>query len=179
MAKLALPFIALHLVAGAAAMQAKNIVYGKDPQDMSTGKFWLQALAQGGGLGIYGDMLNSALVRTGRSPVAEFGGPIVGAVEDATRLTFAQSRKAFEGKDTTFGAELTRVLRRYTPGTFYLKQAVDRLVWDQLQTLIDSDYRGSFDRSEQRLRTDTGQQFWWRPGQAVPERGPNLGSALP
>ena len=176
MAKLAVPFVMMPLVAGAAAMQAKNIVFGKDPQDMGTPKFWLQALAQGGGLGIYGDMLNSASVRTGRSPLAEFGGPVAGMAEDAARLSFGQARKSFEGNDTTFGAELTRVGRRYTPGTFYTKLAVDRLLWDQLQILADPDYRGSFKRMEQRLRQDTGQQFWWRPGRA-PQRGPEISAA--
>jgi hypothetical protein len=57
-----------------------------------------------------------------------------------------------------------RVGKRYTPGTFYTKLAVDRLLWDNLQQLVDPDYRGSFRRMEETLRKDTGQQFWWRPG---------------
>lgn len=179
MAKLGTPFAVLGLVAGAASMQAKNILYGKDPQSMGDAKFWAQAAIQGVGLGIYGDMLNSAFTRTGRSPVAEFGGPVAGAAEDLTRLTFGQVRKGYEGKDTTVGAELTRIGRRYTPGTFYTKLAVDRLIWDQLQTLADPDYRGAFKRTEKRLADDTGQQFWFRPGQTAPERGPSFNGVLP
>jgi phage terminase Nu1 subunit (DNA packaging protein) len=174
MAKLGIPFMMLHFLAGAAAIQAKNLVYGKDPQAMDTSKFWLQSLAQGGGLGVYGDMLNSAFTRTGRSPIAEAGGPIAGIIEDVTKLSSAQVRKVYEGKDSSFATELTRIGRRYTPGTFYTKLAVDRLLWDNIQHLADPDYRGSFRRMEETLRKDTGQQFWWHPGDNAPSRGPDL-----
>jgi hypothetical protein len=176
MAKLGIPFMLTHFMVGAAAMQAKNLFYGKDPQAMDTPKFWVQALAQGGGLGVYGDMLNSAFTKTGRSPIAEAGGPIAGIAEDAFKLSSSQARKLYEGKDTNFLTELTRVGRRYTPGTFYTKQAVDRLLWDNLQQLTDPDYRGSFRRMEETLRKDTGQAYWWQPGDNVPARGPNLGA---
>lgn len=178
MIKYGLPFVILHMLAGAAAMQAKTILAGKDPQAMGEPKFWLQALAQGGGLGIYGDLLNSAYTRTGRSPVVEFAGPVLAMGEDLARLTAAQSRKAAEGKDTTFGAELTRVGRRYTPGTWYTKLAIDRLLWDQIQTAVDPDYRGSFRRIEQRARQETGQRFWFSPGQTTPNRAPAIGAIL-
>lgn len=174
LARLALPFVMFHVVGGAAAIASKNIIYGKDPEAMDTPKFWARAFAQGGGLGIYGDMLNSAFTRTGRSPIAEFGGPIFGAIEDVQRLTFGQARKLAEGSDTTVGAELTRVGRRYTPGTWFTKLAVDRLLWDQIQTMVDPDYRGSFRRMEQRLKDDTGQEFWFRPGETAPGRAPGI-----
>jgi hypothetical protein len=178
MAKLGLPFVLTHFMVGAAAMQAKNLFYGKDPQAMDTPKFWVQALAQGGGLGVYGDMLNSAFTKSGTSFQAEAGGPIAGLAEDVRRLTSAQARKAYEGKDTTFGSELIRVGKRYTPGTFYTKLAVDRLLWDNLQTLADPDYRGSFRRMEETLRKDTGQQMWWQPGENTPTRAPNPGAVV-
>jgi hypothetical protein len=73
MAKLGMPFVLTHFMVGAAAMQAKNLFYGKDPQAMDTPKFWVQALAQGGGLGVYGDMLNSAFTKSGRSFQARGG----------------------------------------------------------------------------------------------------------
>lgn len=171
-------FLGLHMIAGMAAIQAKNVVYGRDPESMTTGSFWAKTIAQGGGLGIYGDLINSSFTRSGRSPLADLGGPIVGMGEDVARLTGKQFRRAFEGDDTSFAAELTRTARRYTPKTFYTRLAVDRLIYDQLQTLADPDYRASFRRMEQRMRTDTGQEFWWRPGQTQPARAPNLGAAF-
>jgi phage terminase Nu1 subunit (DNA packaging protein) len=176
MAKLGLPFVLFHFMAGAAAIQAKNLFYGKDPQAMDTPKFWLQSLMQGGGLGVYGDVLNSAFTRNGRSPLAEVAGPVGGIFEDALKLSSSQARKLYEGKDTNLATELTRVGRRYTPGTFYSKLAVDRLLWDNIQQLVDPDYRGSFRRMEETLRKDTGQQYWWQPGENSPGRGPDLGA---
>lgn len=178
MAKVGLPFMLTHFMVGAAAIQAKNMFYGKDPQAMDTPKFWVSAMAQGGGLGVYGDVVGSAFTKSGRSWQAEVAGPIGGIVEDVTKLTSSQVRKLYEGKDSSFGTELTRIGRRYTPGTFYTKLAVDRLLWDNIQQLADPDYRGSFRRMEQKMREETGQEFWWIPGQNTPERGPNLGAGI-
>lgn len=178
MLKLGLPYAIMGSLAGAVAMQTKNLLSGKDPQPMDDAKFWAQSFMQGAGVGIYGDMLNSAFSRTGRSPLADISGPVGGVIEDAARLTFGEVRKGYEGKETTFGAELSRVGRRYTPGTWYTKLAVDRLMWDQIQTMIDPDYRGSFRRQEDRLKQDTKQSFFWRPGEATPGRAPEFAPAL-
>ena len=167
------------LLAGAIAIQAKNVVYGKDPENMGRGDFWAKAAIAGGGLGVYGDLVNSAFTRTGRNPAVEFAGPALQAGEDIARLTSSQLRKLYEGDDTTFLAELTRAARRMTPNTFYTRLAVDRLMWDQIQIMVDPDWRGSFRRMEQRLKQDSGARFWFRPGQTTPERGPNLGAAAP
>ena len=83
-------------------------------------------------------------------------------------------RTLYEGKDTTLGAELTRIGRQMTPKTFYTRLAVDRLIWDQIQTMVDKDYRGSFRRIEDRAKKEQSQRFWWRPGATSPERGPQL-----
>lgn len=171
-------FSVLSALAGAASIQAKNIVYGKDPQKMSTASFWAQSIVQGGGLGIYGDLINSSFSRSGRSPIADLAGPVAGVAEDVARLSSGELRKLYEGHSTTFGAEAVKTLRRYTPGTFYTKLAIDRLMFDQIQMLADPDYRQSFSRMEQRLKSDTGQQFWFRPGKTQPTRAPDLGAAL-
>jgi hypothetical protein len=155
-------------IAGASAMQAKNLVYGKTPEDMDNATFWAKAFLQGGGIGIYGDLLNSSFSRSGRSPLADLAGPIGGMAEDAARLSSGQVRKLYEGGDTTLGAEAVKTLRRYTPGTFFTKLAVDRLIFDQLQMLVDPDYRASFRRAERRLQQDTGQSWWWKPGEVAP-----------
>jgi hypothetical protein len=164
--KLGIPFILMHLVAGTAAIQAKNLLSGKSTEDMTTAGFWVKALAQGGGLGVYGDMLNSAFARNDRGFLENLGGPVAGAFEDVRRLTSGQARKAFDGGDTSILAEGTRIGRRYTPGTWYTKLAAERLVWDNVQMLVDKDYRGSFRRAEKRIRDEAGQQFWWAPGEA-------------
>jgi hypothetical protein len=172
-------FTVLSLVAGALTMQAKNVVFGKDPEAMNKIDFWAKAAIQGGGLGVYGDLVNSAFTRTGRHPLVELAGPVAQVGEDVSRLTSKQIRRMYEGEDTTLGAEAVRTVRRMTPNTFYTRLAVDRLIYDQLQTRVDADYRKSFRRMEQRLKQDTGQRYWFGPGRTTPERAPDLGAALP
>jgi hypothetical protein len=165
-------------VMGAFAMQAKEIAKGKDPRDMSDAKFWGAAFAQGGGAGILGDFLYSGLNRADKSfYMTAIGGPTGGLVDDLARLTMGNVSQATAGKDTHFGAELARFVRMNTPGTsiWYTRLAMDRLIWDQLQMAIDPDYARSFARVENRARQETGQEFWWGPGDSAPARAPQLG----
>lgn len=161
-------FVAFNLFAGAAAMQAKSLLAGKEPEPMSSPSFWVRAGLQSGSLGVYGDLINASSSRTGRSFVADLAGPAIGAAEDVARLSSQQLRRLMEGADTTFGAETMRTLRRYDPGTWYTRLAVDRVLFDQLQTLADPDYRASFRRQERAAQRDYGQQFWWAPGDVLP-----------
>lgn len=173
-------FLLLHFAAGAAAMQAKAMLQGRDPRDMSTPTFWGAALLQGGGLGIYGDLLSATENRAGKGFIATAAGPVLGLTDDAVKLVSGTARRMAEGKDTTFASQAFRTAKRMTPGStlWYSRLATDRLIWDQLQTMLDPDYRQSFRRMEQRARDDYNQRFWWRPGQMEPERGPDLGAAL-
>lgn len=156
------------MLAGAAAIQAKSILAGKEPEAMDSAAFWARSGLQSGSLGVYGDLINASSSRTGRSFISDMAGPAIGAAEDVARLSSQQLRRLMEGADTTFGAELVRAARRYDPGTFYTRLAVDRVIWDQLQTLIDPDYRASFRRQERAAERDYGQQFWWAPGDVLP-----------
>jgi hypothetical protein len=55
-------------VLGAASLQLKNIAAGKDPQPMfgeHAAKFWANAAAQGGALGIFGDQLKAMFSPSG------------------------------------------------------------------------------------------------------------------
>jgi len=162
-------FATASTAAGALSIQMKDIVNGKDPQSMRSPKFWGEALRTGGVGGIYGDVLTS------------LSGPLVQAGADIVRLAAAPIREEFADDQAvrrpTAGRQLTSILRRNTPNTWYTRLAVDRLMWDKLQTLVDPDYRGSWRRAEQRLRKeDTG--FWWAPGENAPERAPQLGNAF-
>lgn len=71
-------------------------------------------------------------------------------------------------------------LRFYTPGSSlcYSRQAVDRLVWDQLQWLADPKAGQAFPRKEQFWRREFGQKHYWRPGRTLPERAPDPAMAV-
>jgi len=161
-------FVLFNLLAGAAAIQARAVLYGKTPEAMDTPGFWVRSGLQSGSLGVYGDLINASSSRTGRSFVSDLAGPAIGAAEDVARLSSVQLRRLMEGTDTTFGAEAVRTARRYDPSLWYTRLAVDRLLFDQIQTLVDPDYRASFRRSETAAQRDFGQSYWWAPGDALP-----------
>jgi hypothetical protein len=76
------------------------------------------------------------------------------------------------GEKTHFGREAVRFAGKYTPDMVYTRLATDRLLWDSLQKMVDDDYRGVFQRIEDRARKDQGVGYWWRPGQTAPTRAP-------
>src|SRR5438046_372998 len=62
-------------IMGAVALQGKSIVKGRDPESMDTAGFWARAAAQGGGLGLIGDMISSESNRYGKGLAVSLGGP--------------------------------------------------------------------------------------------------------
>ena len=166
---------------GALAMQLKEVAKGKDPRDMSDWKFWGAAFFQGGGAGILGDFLNSSLTRADRSfYMTAIGGPTAGLIDDFMKLTGANIAATAEGKNANFGRDMANFVRRNTPGSsiWYTRLALDRLMWDRVQQLADPEASRAFSRMESRAQQETGQRFWWGPGDAAPERAPAVGAAL-
>jgi hypothetical protein len=171
--------LATTTMAGALTLQVKSIVSGRDPRDMSRPSFWANALVTGGALGIYGDLLSTGTTKSGGQALEALLGPIASVV---TRATCASGiiRSQIEDNPRNFGGWLAQLARYNTPGTnlWYTRLGTDRLLWDQIQMMIDPEYRRSFHRTEQRARENYGQEFWFRPGETSPERAPELGSVL-
>lgn len=171
-------------VAGAMTILAKDMVYGKDPRQMNSWRFWAQASLAGGGLGVFGDFFSNAFSNTtGGGIAAAIGGPMV-SVADDLRRTFSPAFSElaagnFAGAEDKFGAALAREMRRnLIPTPFYARLAGDRLLWDQVQAAVDPQYRKSWKRQEEMLKQGYGSQFWWRPGSTTPDRPPNIGNAI-
>lgn len=169
-------------IMGALAYQAKQILSGKDPITMDPTtkegmKFWAAGAAQGGGLGIFGDFFFSDANRFGKGPLSTFLGPVFGAGEDALKYSMGNIQQFIGGDDTKFLAESVQLLGRYTPvlsSLFYTKLAYQRWAIDQLSLMADPDAHERFRRMERQARKDYGQQYFWRPGKATPERAPNF-----
>lgn len=167
---------------GALSMQLKDLVAGRDPRKMKPmdeegREFWGAALLQGGGLGIYGDFLFSDVNRFGGGLARTVAGPIWDTADQLRKLTIGNAFEFAQGKDkTNSGRELVGFLRGHTPGgtTWYLQLAYERVVLDQLQHLTDPEARAAFRRRMDRRRRDFGQDYWWRPGETSPRRGPAL-----
>ncbi len=168
-------------VAGAFSIQARQVASGKDPRRIDDPKFWGAAAMQGGGAGIFGDFLQAGLDRNQQGLSVTLAGPVFGLVDQAARLAVPNYRAIMDGKPSHYGAEVARAIRYNLPGAnlWYARLVVDRAVMDNLQAMIDPQYRDSFSRMEERARKDYGQRFWWRPGQGAPERPPDLGAMAP
>jgi hypothetical protein len=173
-------FTLLSMAAGAVSLQAAAVIAGKDPMDMANPKFWVEAFARGGAGGIYGDILSAGLHgdRGGLNLTAQMAGPIPGLVGDTASLATSPIRQQLDqtGRQT-FGNQAFQMGKRWTPQTWYSKLAVDRLLWDKMQVLVDPNYRQSFNRA-QKNAAKQGSGFWWQQGQPVPDRSPNLGTAF-
>lgn len=172
-------FLFLMTVAGAASTQAKQLLQGKDPRDMSANSFWLDAFITGGGSGIYGDLLKQGFDPRYQSRLMDLAlGPGAQLAADVEDLTLGNVRDLMAGESANPGRDLARMLKKWTPNTFYTRLVADRYLWDEIQSHLDPDYRDSFARQEQRLREATGQKFWFKPGTSAPQRGPDLSKGL-
>jgi hypothetical protein len=165
---------------GALAMQLKEIAKGRDPRPMDEEKFWGGALLQGGGLGIYGDFLASEQNRIGGGLARTLAGPSADVVAGVLSLTSGNMAQWLQGEKTNAGRELVRFLGSNTPGgsNWYLRSAYERVVLDELQRLVDPEAHAAFRRKIGKQKKDFGNEFWWRPGETSPRRGPDLGAAV-
>jgi len=161
---------------GAIAFQAKQVISGKDPVDMTTPKFWTKAFAQGGGLGFAGDILLGDTTED-RSPLDSFGrlflGPTFGSAADLYELTKGNIDEKLAGKDTHIGAEAVRFARGHVPlvNLWYAKAALDHAGMHALQENLSPGY---LSRIQQKARKDWGQGYWWQPGTGAPDRAPSF-----
>ena len=166
-------------VLGAVSYQLKNIAAGKDPESMDTAAFWLKAAAMGGAGGMFGDQVKTMLQTTSRADGVRMLSPTAGLAVDTMALVPGNIGQWARGEKTSEGREAVAFARKYSmPRLWYTNLAVDRLVWDTLQKMADPESSGAFYRTEQRSRKQDDVNFWWRPGQSAPSRGPDLENAV-
>ncbi len=164
---------------GAIALQMKDIIFGKDPRDMTTAKFWGAAFAQGGGVGIFGDFLYTGMGGQNRAGVPNWmnlAGPVIGSGFEAIDLTLGNIGEAVRGKETHAGAEAVRFARSHLPfvNLWYAKSALDHAGLQDLQEMLSPGY---LSRMRERAHKDWGQDFYWRPGEGMPSRAPDFSNA--
>lgn len=161
---------------GALALQMKEISNGRDPRTMNDKKFWASAMMQGGGLGIYGDFLFSDLNRHGNSLAQQILGPTAELGGDVLKLTMGNLQELFAGKDTNFAKEVVQFGTKYFPAKslWYARLAVQRMFFENLQEWADPKARSKMIQLQNKYRRETGQEYWWKPGEEVPDRAPEM-----
>jgi hypothetical protein len=170
-------------LAGAMLIQTREMLSGKDPRDMLSPerawKFWPAAFLQGGALGIYGDFLYSVnQTRYGSGPLEALAGPTVGPLlEMGLVQPLTAAKKAMEGKETHLGAQTLQDAKGFVPGgnIWYAKAAIDHLIWQQAMEALSPGYLSNI---RSKTAKEYGQDWWWTPGETLPDRAPNLGAAI-
>lgn len=157
-------------VMGALGVQLKEMAKGNEPRPMDDTSFWTAAALQGGGLGIIGDLTSASTTRLGGGLMGYFAGPVIGLGNDIGALTFGNMAEAMRGDETHVGRDVTKFLKRYTPGTtlWQTRAAMDRLVWDQLQILLDPEADAAMRRDVRRQQREYGNGEWWASGELTP-----------
>jgi DNA-binding transcriptional regulator YdaS (Cro superfamily) len=170
------------MMLGAVVLQNKALVNGKDPYDMTEGKFWMRALAQGGGAGYVGDLLFKDPTEQRSNTVEQSTGAILGPSVGAALglggdLIVGNIWEAAKGKDTHLGAESLRWLNSQTP---YVSLWQTRALWEHwfLHNAQEALNPGYLSRMQQRAQKDWGQGYWWGPGDLAPDRAPDLGRVV-
>jgi hypothetical protein len=155
-------------ILGYLSLQLKELAKGRDPRP-HTPETFLAAMAQGGGLGIYGDFLFGEANRFGGGFLQTFMGPGIGTLADAVDLSFRIRDVILTGEDDA-RAEAIRFIKSNTPfaNLFYTQQALDYLVWYQLQETVNPGY---LRRMERRIERENDQTFWLRPSDVIATGG--------
>ncbi len=166
------------MMLGAIVLQTKAVLQGKDPYDMTEGKFWTRALGQGGGMGYVGDMLTkdpteqrgNNFEQTGGVLLGPAGGAVAGLAGD---LMLTNAWEAAKGKETHAGAEALRWTNAQLPyvGLWQVRGAWEHWFLHNAQEALNPGYLG---RMRSRAMKDWGQGYWWGPGEGAPDRAPDL-----
>lgn len=173
--------IAATTLAGAMIIQVREMLAGKDPRPMNPPKgydkfkFWGAAFLQGGAMGLYGDFLSSVnQSRYGTGPLEVMAGPTIGPLLSLGLVQpMNAAAKTIEGKDTHLAAQTIAQLKGFVPGNnlWFTKAATEHLIWQRIQEALSPGYLA---RIRERTAKEYGQDWWWRPGEKTPDRGPAL-----
>ena len=138
---------------GYMSMTAKDLLKGKEPRDPNNIKTIMAAFLQGGGLGIYGDVLFKEQ-RDAGSVVAGLVGPFPTTVVDVG-LAF---KYALFGEGGKAGKSAYRAISSNIPflNLFYIKAAFDYMIGFQLMETMNP---GVLKRVEKRMKRDYNQEY--------------------
>jgi hypothetical protein len=160
-------------VMGAMAYQLAQIANGKDPANMNLHEnpdFFWQAMFKGGGLGIFGDLVQHINAKDWRDFLTQNAGPLYSGLQDIGNVPLSKNH----------GKALSQAIKNNTPGStlWYTKLAFQREIIDQMQAMIDPNYRQSGAKMEQSARQHAT-AYWWRPFYGTPQRAPQMSTAKP
>jgi hypothetical protein len=138
---------------GYLSMTIKDLLKGRSPRDPTKIKSVMAAFLQGGGLGIYGDVLFQE-TRSGGEIIGQIGGPV-----PLTAFDLVQAIKyGIRGEGGKAGRTAYRAVSQSIPfmNLFYLKTAFDYLIGYQIMETMSP---GTLRRIENKMKRDYNQEF--------------------
>jgi len=138
---------------GYLSMTIKDLLKGRSPRDPTKVKSVMAAFLQGGGLGIYGDVLFQE-TRSGGDILGQLAGPV-----PLTAFDLVQAIKyGIRGEGGKAGRTAYRAVSQSIPflNLFYLKTAFDYLIG---YSIMETMSPGTLRRIENRMRRDYNQEF--------------------
>lgn len=166
------------MMLGAIVLQEKAILAGKDPYDMTEPKFWAKALGQGGGLGYVGDFITKDPTEQRGSNFEQAGGVLLGPAGGAVAglagdLVLTNMWEAAKGKDTHAAAEALRWTNSQIPytGLWQVRGMWDHWFMHNAQEAVNPGY---LSRMRARSMKDWNQDYFWTPGEYMPDRAPDF-----
>ena len=140
-------------ILGYMSMTAKDLLKGKEPRDPTKGQSLLAAFLQGGGLGIYGDVL----FRETRSSL-EAAGSLAGPVPLSGLDVVLALKYGITGEGGKAARLAYRTVTQNIPflNLFYIKTAFDYLIGYQMLETLNP---GILKRMEKRMKKEYNQGF--------------------
>ena len=173
--------MAMTTLFGYFSLSMKDIFNGKTPRETDDPKTWLYAALAGGGLGLWGDVIDPRSRGFGRDVFDAFRGPVADVlVESPTRITFSMVDGTYyylsgdidkwEREMNKARKESLRLATRVTPlkNLWVTNLLLERTLLDALRRMSDNNYDSNLKRQRTRLEKE-GQQFYWAPGESEPD----------
>jgi hypothetical protein len=173
------PLIIYGAALAALGNQIRNVLAGRDPENMASPQFWGAALLRGGGLGFYGDFLYDEFTENDTSLAAAAGGPLMTTGEEVWKLTGAAAIHHVQGdlrSDQMWKGNAIRFAKQNIPvlNLWYLQSAMDHILWNQAQEAASPGY---LERMQARAEGMKGTTWYWQPGESAPQRAPDVSTA--
>lgn len=149
--------LALSVLTGYAAMTLKDAFKQRTPRDPTDWRTFGAAFAQGGGAGLYSDVLFSQVLdRRFKDALVSLAGPTAGDVNSLLDIV----ARASQGEDA--GAATVRMVQANAPflNVFYTRLLLDYLIFYRIQEWMNP---GALARMERRMQEQTGQTYIGSP----------------
>ena len=167
------PLMVYGTIIAAVGNQIRNVLAGRDPENLADPRFWGAAVMRGGGLGFFGDFFYDEFTEHDTSLAAALGGPLMTSAEDVWKLTGAAAIHALKGERTDEAAKLIRFGKENTPALnlWYTQAAMDHILWNEVQEAASPGY---LERMQAKAEAMKGTSWYWKPEDKLPERAPDV-----